>query len=113
MAETLRVRVNDRWYTVEAVDVDAEPAVVLVDGERVEVTLDEPLIRAEAPAAPAAVEQPAAVAPAPAPTPAPAPRTHGGRARLLVADAPASCCRSRLAWATRSPPATISACSRR
>ncbi len=83
MADTLRVRVNDRWYTVEAVDVDAEPAVVLVDGERVEVTLDEPLVRAEAPAAPsaaAAPEQPAAAAPAPAPAPAAAPApTPGGR----------------------------------
>ena len=84
MADTLRVRVNDRWYTVEAVDVDAEPAVVLVDGERVEVTLDEPLIRAEAPApaatAPVIAERPAAYEPTPAPvaTPAPAP-TPGGR----------------------------------
>ena len=78
MADTLRVRVNDRWYTVEAVDVDAEPAVVLVDGERVEVSLSEPLIRADAPpaAAPPVAEQPAAPAPAPAPAAAPTP---GGR----------------------------------
>ena len=75
MDDTLRVRVNDRWYTVEAVDVDAEPAVVLVDGERVEVSLSEPLIRADAPPA-------VADAPAPqtaAPTPAAAP-SAGGRA---------------------------------
>ena len=79
MSDTLRVRVNDRWYTVEAVDVDAEPAVVLVDGERVEVSLDQPLIRAAAPPAVADAprEQPVAAAPAPAPTPAPA---AGGRA---------------------------------
>jgi biotin carboxyl carrier protein len=75
MSDTLRVRVNDRWYTVEAVDVDSEPAVVLVDGERVEVSLSEPLIRADAPPA-------VADAPAPqtaAPTPAAAP-SAGGRA---------------------------------
>ena len=75
MDDTLRVKVNDRWYTVEAVDVDAEPAVVLVDGERVEVSLSEPLIRADAPPA-------VADAPAPqtaAPTPAAAP-SAGGRA---------------------------------
>ena len=78
MADTLRVRVNDRWYTVEAVDVAAEPAVVLVDGERVEVSLSEPLIRADAPpaAAPPVAERPAAPAPAPAPAAAPTP---GGR----------------------------------
>jgi biotin carboxyl carrier protein len=75
MSDTLRVRVNDRWYTVEAVDVESEPAVVLVDGERVEVSLSEPLIRADAPPA-------VADAPAPqtaAPTPAAAP-SAGGRA---------------------------------
>ena len=79
MSDTLRVRVNDRWYTVEAVDVDSEPAVVLVDGERVEVSLGEPLFRAAAPPAVADAprEQPVAAAPAPAPTPAPA---AGGRA---------------------------------
>ena len=75
MADTLRVKVNDRWYTVEAVDVDSEPAVVLVDGERVEVSLSEPLVQAAAPPAAAAAlpAQPAAPAPAAAPS-------AGGRA---------------------------------
>ena len=78
MADTLRVKVNDRWYTVEAVDVDSEPAVVLVDGERVEVSLSQPLVQADAP--PAAVALPAQPAtPAPAPAPAAAP-SAGGRA---------------------------------
>ena len=77
MDDTLRVKVNDRWYTVEAVDVDSEPAVVLVDGERVEVSLGEPLIQAAAPpaAADAPPEQPAGPAPAPAAAP-----SAGGRA---------------------------------
>ena len=78
MADTLRVKVNDRWYTVEAVDVDSEPAVVLVDGERVEVSLSQPLVQADAPPAAAALPaQPAAPAPAPAPAAAP---SAGGRA---------------------------------
>ena len=78
MADTLRVKVNDRWYTVEAVDVDSEPAVVLVDGERVEVSLSEPLVQAAAPPAAAALPaQPATPAPAPAPAAAP---SAGGRA---------------------------------
>ena len=78
--DTLRVRVNDRWYNVEAVDVDSEPAVVLVDGERVEVTLGGPLLPAAAPT-PAAPALPAAgPTPQPAPPPAPAaPAPAGGR----------------------------------
>ena len=78
MADTLRVKVNDRWYTVEAVDVDSEPAVVLVDGERVEVSLSQPLVQADAPPAAAALPaQPATPTPAPAPAAAP---SAGGRA---------------------------------
>ena len=78
MADTLRVKVNDRWYTVEAVDVDSEPAVVLVDGERVEVSLSQPLVQADAPPAAATLPaQPATPAPAPAPAAAP---SAGGRA---------------------------------
>ena len=76
MADTLRVKVNDRWYTVEAVDVDSEPAVVLVDGERVEVSLSQPLVQADAP--PAAAALPARPA-GPAPPPEAAP-SAGGRA---------------------------------
>ena len=41
MATTLRVKVNGRWYTVEAVDLESDPATVLVDGELVEVHLDQ------------------------------------------------------------------------
>ena len=76
MADTLRVKVNDRWYTVEAVDVDSEPAVVLVDGERVEVSLSQPLVQADAPPPAAALPaQPAGPAP-----PRKAAPSAGGRA---------------------------------
>ncbi len=49
MADTLRVRVNGRWYVVEGVDVDSDPAIVLVDGEQVEVSLSQPLVEAAGP----------------------------------------------------------------
>ena len=39
----LRVQVGDTWYTVEAVDLAADPALVRVDGELVEVTLGQPV----------------------------------------------------------------------
>ena len=39
---TLRVQVGDTWHTVEAVDLAADPALVKVDGELVEVTLGQP-----------------------------------------------------------------------
>ena len=36
----MKIRVGNRWYTVEIQDMDSDPAVVLVDGERFEVKLD-------------------------------------------------------------------------
>lgn len=44
MNSTLRINVNGEWYIVEAVDIDSDPAVVMVDGERVEVSLENSLI---------------------------------------------------------------------
>ena len=40
MATVLKVKVRDRWYTVEVGDLDATPVQVLVDGELVEVQID-------------------------------------------------------------------------
>lgn len=37
-----RVRVKDRWYTVEVGDLSASPTEVLVDGEPVEVEVEAP-----------------------------------------------------------------------
>ena len=69
MATTLKVKVNGRWYTVEAVDLESDPAKVLVDGEPVEVHLD------HAPeAAPAAEAEP------PSPTDGTGARENSGRA---------------------------------
>ena len=36
----MKIRVGNHWYTVEIQDVDSDPVVVLVDGERFEVILD-------------------------------------------------------------------------
>ena len=35
----MKIRVGNHWYTVEIQDVDSDPVVVLVDGERFEVKL--------------------------------------------------------------------------
>ena len=61
---TLRVRVKDRWFTVEVGDLETSPVRVLVDGEPVDVDVDQaadptPLPRAEQPtAAPSATAEP-------------------------------------------------------
>lgn len=36
----MKIRVGNHWYMVEIQDMDSDPAVVLVDGERFEVKLD-------------------------------------------------------------------------
>ena len=43
----LRVQVGGTWYTVEAVDLTADPVRVRVDGEMIEVTLEQPTPTAE------------------------------------------------------------------
>ena len=40
MGSKLQVKVGEKWYTVEVVDLDSNPAKVIVDGEPVEVDLD-------------------------------------------------------------------------
>ena len=68
MTTTLRVKVGERWYTVEISDPTADPIVALVDGEEVQVHI----ARADrfAKPEPAAVPAPTPVAPAPSrPTP--------------------------------------------
>ena len=39
--KTLQVKVRERWYTVKVGDVKANPVNVVVDGDKVEVYLDE------------------------------------------------------------------------
>ena len=40
MSKTIRVKVRDRWFTVEVVDLTSTPVIVLVDGDSVEVDLE-------------------------------------------------------------------------
>ena len=40
MSKTLRVKIRDRWFTVEVVDLTGSPVSVLVDGDPVEVDLE-------------------------------------------------------------------------
>ena len=52
MSKRLKVKVGERWYTVEVEDLDTNPVQVLVDGDPVEVDLDEALAL-ESPISPA------------------------------------------------------------
>lgn len=65
MTTTLRVKVGERWYTVEISDPTADPIVALVDGEEVQVHI----AKADrfAKPEPAAAPAPTPVAPAPPP----------------------------------------------
>ena len=64
MSEKLKVRIGDRWFTVEVEDLDARPVRVLVDGEPVELDLG--AIEGAAPAS-----EPEGAAPADAPPASP------------------------------------------
>ncbi|MCX8214158.1 MAG: acetyl-CoA carboxylase biotin carboxyl carrier protein subunit [SAR202 cluster bacterium] len=65
MTTTLRVKVGERWYTVEISDPTADPIVALVDGEEVQAHI----AKADrfAKPEPAAAPAPTPVAPAPPP----------------------------------------------
>jgi len=71
MTTTLRVKVGERWYTVEVSDLAADPVVALVDGEEVQVHI----AKADrfAKPEPAAAPAPTPMAPAPPPPPVAAP----------------------------------------
>jgi biotin carboxyl carrier protein len=56
MSKKVKVWVGDRWYAVEIADLDANPVQALVDGELVEVRVDE--LRAPPASEPAATPSP-------------------------------------------------------
>ena len=62
MAKTLKVKVRDRWFTVEVGDLTGNPVRVLVDGDPVDVDLEGLKGRAEKPSLPG--PQPAEASPA-------------------------------------------------
>ena len=66
---TIRVKVADRWFTVEVDDPHASPVRAIVEGEEVEVQLENVVV-AEVQPESIAPPPPAPVSPAPEPTPA-------------------------------------------
>ena len=66
---TIRVKVADRWFTVEVADPHASPVRAIVEGEEVEVQLENVVV-AEVQPESIAPPPPAPVSPAPEPTPA-------------------------------------------
>ena len=71
MSKTLKVKIRERWYAVEVGDLRGSPFKVLVDGEPVEVDVEQLSL----PDAPRRIEGPSTPRlPAPA-TPQPPPRT--------------------------------------
>ena len=66
---TIRVKVADRWFTVEVADPHASPARAIVDGEEIEVRLEDVAVEEVQPES-IAPPPPAPVSPAPEPTPA-------------------------------------------
>ncbi len=71
MATTLRVKIGERWYTVELGDLDEFPIQAVVDGELVEVEMGDlpPAMSPQIHAADIAVQPSEPAQPAPAPTP--------------------------------------------
>ena len=61
MSETVRVKVEGKWYTVEVGDLTQRPVTAVVDGHTIEVEVQDP--------APQAVQQPPRRAPTPRFTP--------------------------------------------
>ncbi len=62
MSKTLKVKVRDRWFTVEVGDLTGNPVRVLVDGDPVDVDLEGLTARPEKPSLPG--PQPAEASPA-------------------------------------------------
>ncbi len=67
---TIRVKVADRWFTVEVPDPHASPVTAIVDGEEIEVRLEDVVVEEVQPESIAPPPPPAPVAPQPDPTPA-------------------------------------------
>ena len=88
MSETVRVKVEGKWYTVEVGDLAQRPVTAVVDGYTIEVEIQDPV--------PQAVQRPARPAPAPrsarsGATPGPSPSAPAPVARpagAVVEDSP-------------------------
>ena len=72
MPETVRVKVEGKWYTVEVGDLTQRPVTAVVDGYAIEVEVQDPVTetvrqtpRRPAPAAPRPATRPSTAAPPP------------------------------------------------
>ena len=64
MTETVRVKVEGKWYTVEVGDLTQRPIKTVVDGHAIEVEVQEPVGQSDPrPARPSATTQPPSPAP--------------------------------------------------
>ncbi|MCH8186841.1 MAG: acetyl-CoA carboxylase biotin carboxyl carrier protein subunit [Chloroflexi bacterium] len=93
MAKTLKVKVRDRWFTVEVGDLTGNPVRVLVDGDPVDVDLEGLTAREEKPSLPA--PQPAEASTASgrkanpnAPTPPPTPTATPAATKMFRSPMP-------------------------
>ena len=79
MSRTIRVKLEDRWYTVEVGDLTERPVRAVVDGYVVEVNVSDPVEDTAAPPQPerrlAAPRPTRTSGSRPSPSPAPAPPT--------------------------------------
>ncbi len=92
MATTLRVKIGERWYTVEVGDLDEFPIQAVVDGELVEVEMGDlpPTMSPQAHAADMAVQpsEPAQSTPAPRQQPAARPASSAEPSRSFKTPMP-------------------------
>ena len=83
---TIRVKVADRWFTVEVPDPHASPVTAIVDGEEIEVRLEDVVVEEV---------QPESIAPPPPPDTRqrlrPILRPLWARARLRPRSSPRRC----------------------
>ena len=93
MAKTLKVKVRDRWFTVEVGDLTGNPVRVLVDGDPVDVDLEGLTAREKKPSLPP--PQPAEASPASgreanpnAPTPPPTPTATPAATKMFHSPMP-------------------------
>lgn len=90
MANTLRVKIGERWYTVEVGDLDEFPIQAVVDGELVEVEMgDMPsAMSPQTDAADLPVQPSGPPQPSPAPERAPRPAASGDSSRTFKTPMP-------------------------
>ena len=90
MTRTVKVKLEDRWYTVEVGDLTERPVRTVVDGYVVEVNVSDPVEDTVAPTQSARRRPARTSAPRPVPSTPPAPRPPATRPPGAVVDSPPS-----------------------